>query len=61
MAGPRLPEECATVSGICGILPAFYPEVCRYRHAVGTFDGKGCAVCVGCQLFGLLFGVCVLH
>ena len=40
MAGSRLPEECATVSGICGILPAFYPEVCRCRDAVGALDGE---------------------
>ena len=40
MAGPGLSEECATVSGICGILPAFYPEVCRYRHAIGALTGK---------------------
>ena len=40
MAGSRLPEECATVSGFCGILPAFYPEVCRYCDAVGS---AGCS------------------
>ena len=56
MAGPRLSEECATVSGIRGILPAFYPEVCRYRYAIGAFDGERCAVCVGYQLFGCFSG-----
>ena len=61
MAGPRLSEECATVSGICGILPAFYPEVCRYRHAIGAFDGEGmCRLC-GIPVVRLLFGLCVLH
>ena len=56
MAGPRLSEECATVSGICGILPAFYPEVCRYRHAIGAL----CRLC-GIPVVRLLFGLCVLH
>ena len=48
--------ECATVSGICGILPALYPEVCRCRDAVGAFDREGCAVCVGHQLFSCFPG-----
>ena len=56
MAGSRLSEECATVSGICGILPALYPEVCRCRDAVGAFDREGCAVCVGHQLFSCFPG-----
>ena len=56
MAGSRLSEECATVSGICGILLALYPEVCRCRDAVGAFDREGCAVCVGHQLFSCFPG-----
>ena len=58
---PRLSEECATVSGICGILPALYPEVCRCRDAVGAFDGEGCAVCVGHQLFSRFPGFACFH
>ena len=38
--------------GFVGYYRRLYPEVCRYRHAIGAFDGEGCAVCVGYQLFG---------
>ena len=58
---PDCLKSVATVSGICGILPAFYPEVCRCRDAVGAFDGEGmCRLC-GTPVVQLLSRLCVLH
>ena len=40
MAGPRLPEECATVSGICGVLPAFIPKFADIATPLVHLTGK---------------------
>ena len=44
MAGPRLSEECATVSGFVGYYRRFIPKFADIATPLVHLTGEGCAV-----------------